>query len=62
VHFKKVLLYGAETWTCTERDESKVQAAEMKFLRATVGETRRDGIKNTYIRGELKMQEIQNKM
>jgi hypothetical protein len=60
VYFKKILLYGSETWTCTEREESKLQAAEMKFLRATVGQTRRDRIRNTYIKGELKMEEIQN--
>jgi hypothetical protein len=32
----------------------------MKFPRALVGKTRRDRIRNTYIRGELKMEEIQN--
>jgi hypothetical protein len=36
-YFKKRLLYGNEIWTCTKRQESKLQAAEMKFLRATVG-------------------------
>jgi hypothetical protein len=34
----------------------------MKFLRAIVGKTRRDRIRNTYIRGELKMEEIQNQI
>jgi hypothetical protein len=24
VYFKKLLLYGAETWTCTKREESKL--------------------------------------
>jgi hypothetical protein len=28
------------------------------FLRAIVGKTRRDRIRNAYIRGELKMEEI----
>jgi hypothetical protein len=32
-----MLLYGAEKWTCTKREESKLQAVEMKLLRATVG-------------------------
>jgi hypothetical protein len=60
VYFNKILLYGAETWTCSKREESKLQAVEMKFLRAIVGKTRRDRIRNAYIRGELKMEEIQN--
>jgi hypothetical protein len=29
--------YGAQTWMCTKRDESKLQAVELKFLRETVG-------------------------
>jgi hypothetical protein len=36
VYFKKILLYEAETWTCTKREESKLQAAGMKFLRGMV--------------------------
>jgi hypothetical protein len=32
----------------------------MKFLRRIVGRTRRGRIRNTHIRGELMMEEIQN--
>jgi hypothetical protein len=32
----------------------------MKFLRAVVGKARRNRIRNTHIRGELRMEEIQN--
>jgi hypothetical protein len=62
MYFKIILLYGAQIWSCTKREESKLQAAEMKFLRATVEKTRRDRIRNTYIRGQLKMEEIQNQI
>jgi hypothetical protein len=34
----------------------------MKLLRAVVRKTRRDRIGNTYIRGELKMEETQNQI
>jgi hypothetical protein len=34
IYFKRILLYGAETWTISKREESKIQAMEMKFLRA----------------------------
>lgn len=61
MYFNKVLLYTAETWTCTKRLDGK-QAAEMKLLRAVVRKTRRDRIGNTYIRGELKMEETQNQI
>jgi hypothetical protein len=36
----------------------KLQAVEMKFLRVLVGKTRRERIRNTYIRGELKVEGI----
>jgi hypothetical protein len=34
IYFKRILLYGAETWTTTKRQDSKIQAMEMKFFRA----------------------------
>jgi hypothetical protein len=34
----------------------------MKFLRAAVGKNWRDRIRNMYIRGELKMEGIQNQI
>jgi hypothetical protein len=53
-----MLLYGAETWACTKKEESKPQAVEIQSLRGIVRKTRRD--RNTYIRGELKMKGIHN--
>jgi hypothetical protein len=32
----------------------------MKFLRQTMGKTQRERIRNTYIRGQVKIEEIQN--
>jgi hypothetical protein len=46
----------------TKREKSKLQTAEIKFLRGIVGKTKRERIRNTYIRGELKMEEIQNQI
>jgi hypothetical protein len=40
----------------------KLQADEMKLLTAIVEKTRRDRIRNIYIRGELKMEETQNQI
>jgi hypothetical protein len=41
-----VLLYGSETWTLRKRDWSRIQAAEMKYLRTVKGCTRLDQIRN----------------
>jgi hypothetical protein len=62
VYFKKILLYGAETRTSTKREGSKLQAVEVKFMRAIVGKCRRGRIRNTHIREELKVEEIQNQI
>jgi hypothetical protein len=60
VYFKKILLYGAESWMCTKREESKIQAMEMKFLREILGKTRREKIRNDDIREQLKVDDIKN--
>jgi hypothetical protein len=62
VYFKKILLYGAETWTCTKKEERKIQATEMKFLRAIMGKTMKDRIRNAHIREELRMEDIQKQI
>ena len=51
--FKATLTYGQQSWILTERTRSRVQAAEMRFLRRIVGVTRMDRIRNTDIRLEL---------
>jgi hypothetical protein len=47
VYFKMTLLYGEETWMCTKREEIKIQATEIKFLRAILGKTMRDNQMHT---------------
>ena len=46
------LMFGRETWVNTTRNQSKIQSAEMKFLRVK-GCSRRDQIRNENIRAEL---------
>jgi hypothetical protein len=48
------LLYGAESWTCIIKEESKIQAMETKFLRGILGKTRRDKIRNNDSKEQLK--------
>ena len=44
------LTYGSESWVMKTADRSRIQAAEMRPLRAMVGKTRRDRVKNEDIR------------
>jgi hypothetical protein len=62
VYFQKILLYEVETWTCTKREESKIQATEIKFLRAVMAKSKRDRIRNAKIREELRMEDVQNQI
>ena len=56
------LLYGSETWTLDSREFSRIQAAEMKYLRRIVGKTKRDKIRNTIIRDQTKAVDIKTKI
>jgi len=47
------LLYGSETWVTTKRDMTRLEAAEMCFLRSVKGYTRLDKIRSEIIRKEL---------
>uniref|UniRef100_A0A1W7R9N5 Endonuclease-reverse transcriptase HmRTE-e01 n=1 Tax=Hadrurus spadix TaxID=141984 RepID=A0A1W7R9N5_9SCOR len=49
-YYIPILTYSSATWTLGKREESRLQAAEMKFLRSMVGKTKRDRIKNEEIR------------
>jgi hypothetical protein len=48
-----VLMYGSEASTIKKKDISRIQSAEMKFLRSIKGCTRMDHIRNEEIRTEL---------
>ncbi|MCJ8736397.1 hypothetical protein PDJAM_G00257450 [Pangasius djambal] len=45
------MLYGLETVALRKRQESELEAAELKMLRFSLGVTRLDRIRNEYIRG-----------
>jgi endonuclease/exonuclease/phosphatase family metal-dependent hydrolase len=56
------LLYGSETWVLSKRDESRLQASEMRFLRGTYGCSREDRYRNTDIRAQLNIFSIKDKI
>lgn len=49
-YFLPILTYSLETCTLNRKDNSRIQATEMKFLRTCMQKTRRDRIRNSDIR------------
>jgi hypothetical protein len=46
---RPTLLYGNETWVTKKRDMTRLEAAEMRFLKSVKGYTRLDKIRNEVI-------------
>ncbi|KAL1447116.1 hypothetical protein WDU94_005460 [Cyamophila willieti] len=61
-YYIPILTYGAETWVMKTREESRVQAAEMRFLRSMIGKTRRDRIRNEIIRSRVGVDKLQDRI
>jgi hypothetical protein len=57
-----VLLYGSETWTIRARDDRRITAAEMRYMRRIAGCTWTDYRTNTQIAKELKITPILDKL
>ena len=59
---RPALIYGAETWTTTKREEERLNVNEMRMLRWSCGVTRKDRVPNKNIRGSLKVAEVRKKI
>jgi hypothetical protein len=55
---RPTLHYGGETWVTTKRNMTRLEAAEMRFLRSVKGYTRLDKIGSEVIRKELEISGI----
>ena len=53
-----MLPYGCETWTVQKRQESRLQAMEMKFFRRVEGLVKLDRVRNVDIRQRLKQEAV----
>ena len=56
------MTYGLEAAPTKRKEEKKMDVAEMKMLRWSVGVTIRDRIRNKYIRGTVKVGEVSKKI
>jgi hypothetical protein len=54
--------YSSETWTIIARDDRRITAAEMKYMKRTVGHPWTDYETNTKIANKLKITQILDKL
>ena len=52
------ITYGSEVWTMNKKDKTRIQSAEMRFLRSVGGYRREDRKRNVDIRQELNINEL----
>ena len=52
------LTYGHELWVMTERIRSRIQAAEMSFLRRVAGRSLRDRVRSSVTQKELRVEPL----
>ena len=56
------MLYGAETWATTKRQEKRIEMTEMRMLRWMCGVPRKDKIRNEHIRGTTRVAQASKKI
>ena len=52
------MVYGLETVAFTKKQVEEMEITEMKMLRFAMGVTRKDKIRNKYIRGTVKVERL----
>ena len=59
---RPAMLYGMEAVAVTERQMEKMEVAELKKVKCALGVTRKDKIKNEYVRGTAKISKLSDKL
>jgi hypothetical protein len=57
-----VLKHGCESWVPFQKDNSRIQATEIKFLRHVKGITKLDRVRNEEVRKELGIYAMNDKI
>ena len=52
---RPALLYGAETWSTTKKQENTLEVNKMRMLRWMCGVTKEDNNRNEHVRGSVKV-------
>ena len=58
---KAALKFGSEAWVLKKREERRLEAAQMKFLRHLLGKTKLDKEKNQYIKEKREHRTLKRK-
>ncbi|PSN31708.1 hypothetical protein C0J52_28469 [Blattella germanica] len=58
----QLLTYGSDNWALNRSGRRRIETAEMRFLRRVSGHTLRDHIRNTTIREELHLYDLNEKI
>ena len=59
---RPAMVYGLETEAVTKKQVEEMEVAELKMLRFATGMTRKDKIRNEYIRGTVKVEHLEMMM
>ena len=59
---RPAMMHGLETVAVTKKQVEEMEVAEMKMLRFAMGVTRKDKIRNEYIRSTVKVEQLGMKM
>ena len=59
---RPTMLYGMETVAVTEIQVGKMEVAELKMVRWALGVTRKDKIRNKYVKGTAKIAKLGDKL
>ena len=59
---RPTMLYGMETVAVTERQVGKMEVSEFKMVKWALGVTRKDKIRNEYVRGTAKIEKLGEKL
>ena len=59
---RPAMVYGFETVVVTKKQVEEMEVAEIKMLRFAIGVTRKDKIRNEYIRSTVKVERLAMKM
>ena len=59
---RPVMMYGSETWAIKKEQERRLDVAEIKMIRWSMGKTRKDKVRNDNLRNAMGIRAISEKI